>query len=70
MLFLLLKNIRLNEQTNQYEAMEGGFYYKIDYSLFDSLKAYFQDNPYLLLANWYRSLDDTDKEKVKKTSVF
>ena len=67
MLFMLLKNVRLNDQTNLYEVTEATIKYQIDPSLLKSLQTYFQDNPYLLFANWYRTLDEAEKEKVNRT---
>ena len=70
MLFLLLKNIRLNPQTNLYETIEAGLTYQIDPALLDSSTAFFKNNPHLLLDDWYRSLDKTEQEKVKLLKQF
>lgn len=57
MLPLLLKNIRLNKDTNLYEAVEAGSKYQIDPSHIDNLGTFLKDNPTLLIAHWYRSLE-------------
>jgi len=67
---MLLKNIRLNQQTNLYETVEAGIVYQIDPALQAKLQKYFGDNPYKLIADWYSGLDDADREKVKRSSAF
>jgi hypothetical protein len=70
MLFMVHKKIRLSPITKLFEAEEAGFKYEIDPSLEPSLKNYFNDTPYLLLADWYNGLDEIEKEKVKRSSAY
>ncbi len=67
---MLLKNIRLNEKTKLYEVVEAATKYEFDHSLLIDLSSYLKENPGLLIAHWYRSLDNSNKEKVKKSSAF
>ena len=69
MLLVLLK-IRYNDKTKLYEVVEAAIKYEFDDTLLNDLNKYLKENPELLIAHWYRSLDDSDKEKVKKTSAF
>jgi len=67
---MILKKIRLNPQSHFYEAVEAGISFQIDPALHNNLKNFFQDNPFRLISYWYHSLNDTDKEKVVKSSAF
>ena len=53
-----------------YEVVEAGIKYEFDALVLDVLNNFLKVNPALLIAHWYRSLDDSDKEKVKKSSAF
>jgi len=70
MLLMLLKNIRFNDKTKLYEVIEAAIKYEFDDILLNDLNKYLKENPELLIAHWYRSLVDSDKEKVKKSSAF
>lgn len=67
---MLQKNIRLNRETNLYTAVEAGIKYEFDESLLNNLIKYLKENPTLLIAHWYRSLESSNKEKIKTSSVF
>lgn len=64
------KKIRLSPITKLFETVEAGLKYQIDPSLEPSLKNYFNETPYLLLADWYNGLNETEKEKVKRSSAY
>ena len=68
MLQLLLRNIRLNSQTGFYVASEAASKYQIDKSLINDLANYLTDNPTKLIADWHRSLSNSEAAKVIKTS--
>ncbi len=67
---MILKNIRFNNSTQWYEVVEAGIKYEFDDNLLNDLNKYYKKNPELLIAHWYRSLDDSDKEKVNRSSAF
>jgi len=70
MLLIILKNIRFNDKTKLYEVVEAAIKYEFDDNSLNDLNKYYKKNPELLIAHWYRSLVDSDKEKVKKSSAF
>jgi hypothetical protein len=70
MLFMLLKNIRLNKKTELYEVVEAGFKYEFGSFLLDNLGSYFKQNPKQLIGHWYKTLPEYAKEKVKQSWAF
>ncbi len=66
MLQLLLRHIRLNNQTGFYEATEAAINYQIDQSLINHLAEYLKNHPTKLISDWYRSLSTDDASKVRK----
>ncbi len=57
MLKMLLKKIRLNEETKLYEVVEAAIKYEFDEALLNDLVKYHKENSDSLIANWYRSLN-------------
>lgn len=70
MLIEMLKKIRLDPDTQMYSAMEAGSKYIFDKDMLEKLKAYFDNDPRKLIAEWYRGLSDAEKLKVKKLRQF
>ena len=70
MLSLLLKNIRKNPFTGNYEAREAAYSYSIPESLINELTEYLKEHPTHLIADWYRSLEEPVRVKVTRKGIY
>jgi len=67
---MLLKKIRKNYQTGSYEAREAGYLYQFDEAALERLNLFLKDRHHLLIADWYRSLTDSEKLSVIRKSEY
>lgn len=53
-----------------YEVIEAATRYEFDSRLLEDLIVYLKENPKLLIAHWYRTLDELNMKKVKISSAY
>ncbi len=69
MLTTALRNIRQKPNQEIYYATEAAFYYEFDKERLDAFITFHKEKGGLL-ADWYRTLNETEKKKVIKKLRF
>jgi len=68
MSFKTFTNLNFNEETRLHSIVELGIKYEFPETLYDDFRKYILR--YNFVSRWYKQLDDTDVNKVNRTSAY
>jgi len=64
----VLKFIKLNKHTGNYEVLDGAYRYEINNEMIEAFKEYMNSSSFKIIAHWYQHLDEEQRKKVRRTS--